>query len=462
MYVYGPTLLSEPLFLFFLAAALWLLVCGTQTADGRAFAASGAAVALAALTRPGVWLFPLVWCAALAAAMTLRRARAHIRPLAKPAGLFLAGYLALCAPWVVKNAVFFGNVGIANGFGAVLYLGTDLRKDGDEPIYSQMQFDTFELTAPHTHFDEEGDALLTKAALARIRAFPLDVALLTLRKIPRVLFGYPNYYFYPQRSFGRFVAANPRRKVCAVMAEMVLVAAAVCGALAALVFLPMPLLLRWWAGTLAAYLTALHAVTFPIPRLMLPLIMLAVPLGAGFWAACGRRKSTYAAACAAVLVVVLIGSWAPSRFSMVSSRYADYFTLQRAVEVGAPLIWNGLAPEENGCVTVTGADPYLVFTLPPFEAQPNQMIFVSMASFPRSKSGLGRMKQLELSWSDGSGFDEARRVPAAFKVVSDARTIAFSPSTSALWRGTLSALRLDFPKSAAGARYCLQSLEVRK
>ncbi len=168
LFVFGGTVLSEPPFIFAMVVAFWCWVVG-KGSSFRWGCAAGVALGIGALIRPTIQLFPLLLLVGVVGSVFGRRSR-QTGVVRAALGCFL-GAAVLILPYVAKNMVLFGRPTIANGFGAVLYLGSDLRKDGNEPVYSRMDFDTYEKTAPYTHLDSEGDSILARAALENLTAF---------------------------------------------------------------------------------------------------------------------------------------------------------------------------------------------------------------------------------------------------------------------------------------------------
>ncbi len=109
---------SEPLFMvFFLLAGLFLLAAADRASPGAALAA-GAALGLAALTRPSALAL-----APLLAAFLLDRRIAR-RPALGLTAAALAGLVLCLAPWTLRNAVRFHElIPISDAGGVSLYAG---------------------------------------------------------------------------------------------------------------------------------------------------------------------------------------------------------------------------------------------------------------------------------------------------------------------------------------------------
>ena len=125
----------------------------------------------------------------------------------------------------------FGKAGLANGLGAVLYLGGDLRRNGDEPVYSGVDFDTFRITTPYTHLDTEGDARLVAVAKDRMLQHPLATGALFIRKGARYLLGSFHGYFWPYNGLVGKLEHDPSwRSKCSTLVWLSLQVFVACGA----------------------------------------------------------------------------------------------------------------------------------------------------------------------------------------------------------------------------------------
>jgi len=266
---YSGTLLSEPLFIFLLVLSLRLLVFPGRYSG----VACGLTLGLATLTRPTPWLIPL-WLVLLLCFFLLPYLKVSSETksyLTRVTFKVCLGFLIVVSPYLLKNYLVFDRLEIATGSGAVLYLGTDLRTDGDEPIYSGRKFDTNKITAPHTHLSIEGDRRLKEAALEQIKEKPLEVFLLTLRKPFRYLFGSTNSYFFPEINLVSFVQSQGVLAGMTRLYNLGLLTFAVVFGIVGLCLPGSPVALRFLSLAIISYFCAVHAVLFPIPRLALPL-----------------------------------------------------------------------------------------------------------------------------------------------------------------------------------------------
>ena len=458
---FGPTLLSEPLFVFFTALGFWLVVSRFESRPGRGALLAGIVLGLGALVRPTLQLFPvallLVWGALALRSRSLRGQL--VLPL-----LLAAGFLLPVVPWALKNALVLDKVGLSNGLGAVLYLGSDLRVDGDEPVYSGMDFRTGEVTAPFTHLDTEGDRRLVHAAWQQVRAHPSDSARLFAKKPFRFLLGRPISYFSPHRDWLEYARRSPLRDLAYVSLEVVLVPLAALVGIAGILLLPGPGAVRVFAGALIAYFTLLHSVTFPIPRLALPIFPPLAVFAAGVITRTDDRRHL-----APTIVAI---SFAVSLWMALSQRGADpgvaserdlqYFETVRRFDVdqGEPAdlrrLWDGR-------FVSTGPDPRLVFSIPPLAVGTNQVVFLELTGDdPAATDASSRRANGHIFWRpEGGSFSEANSQPFRIVVDGERRLHRISPSLRPGWHGNISGFRLDFADNRPGVTYRVDRLEVR-
>jgi len=279
-FTWGPTILSEPPFCFLLVFSLWLMVAAPK---GRFFLC-GLLLGLAALIRPSLQFYPLFALLFLGVlwlcSKRLRKVITAARGLA--GGLcLLIGFSLPVVPYLVKNYVIFERLVLANGLGAVLYLGNDLRTNGDEPVYVGRDFDTFKITAPYTHLDSEGDRRLMAAARDNFKARPYETILLNLKKPFRFLFGSKAYHFYPYKSWFSLHKNAGWKASTAALFELTLTAMVVILGLAGMVYLSGNQVPRFFALSMVLYFVAVHSPLFPIPRMALPIFPYLLFYGAG-------------------------------------------------------------------------------------------------------------------------------------------------------------------------------------
>ena len=457
--VFGPTILSEPPFVFLVTLSFWIAL----RHPGRRgwLVAAGVAMGLAALTRPTVQLWPL---AALAISVALGTLLPVLAAHRRATAALLAGFCVVVVPVVARNALVLGRPAIANGFGAVLYLGNDLRRDGDEPVYSGFEFDTGEWTTPFAHLDSEGDRRLLRRALQTMAAHPADVALLTARKSARYLFGEPTSYLYPYRDIVSAARASTSEAGWGLFEMVTTLAAAMLG-LAGIArrWRELPAFL---AGSFVLYMTALHALTFPIPRLALPIFPILAIYAGGALAdlASARRpgfRSTHGEVLAAAMIPVALAAmcfWNLGKPPyLVPGRYASSFDETQQADLSA---WasRGLARAGDGWMKATEASPSLTGQLAPVHTKPNQAIVVRLAV--RGSASRRRHETVRLAWSGGSSFGVRNSEP--FEVLADGALHDYRivPSAAAGWEGTIAALRIEFPDLAPGANIHVADVRV--
>ena len=458
-YVFSGTILTEPLYTFltFLSITIFIL----NDAQTRALdISSGIVSALAALTRPTTQIFPILLVLAAFLFSSLFRNRATLKK--GRLVCYLLGFLLLVLPFVLKNSLYLGKHGIANGSGAVLYLGNDLRKNGDEPVYSGMDFDTYAITKPYAHLDTEGDKLLTAKAVSMIRENPYDTALLTGRKILKVLFGYPHYYFYPRVDLISFAKIESWQRISFVTFEAFLRIFVTIFGIVALFTLRVDNTLRFLAAGFLSYMVLIHAITFPLPRLLIPNYPVLALFAAGWWSTPQTKRaqcSILGLSLAVLLFVCFVGrSWKPG---VVSERALQWF--DTVVDLSkAEIIRHDLTSSEGSSQLCTdGGRPFVEYSIPQTALQPNLVLLIKLTTTtktPPKKSGIAT-----LSWREGdSPFDPSRA--SSFELIPDGEPHLYqvTPATNPTWKGTVSSFRLDLPKRWKHACYELREATLAK
>ncbi len=360
---YGGTVLSEPPAVFFVCLCLWLVHRAILGRRGRYLVLIGVTLGLAALSRTAMQLFPLILVAAWWLADRWRRRGDLPRPTfgLKDAAIVLAVYVAVCAPWVTKNYLTCGVARLANGFGAVMFLGSDLRCDGDEPVFSGMDWQTRQVTGEFTHLQTEGDRRLMRAAKENISRHPWAWAALSLPKAGRTLIGNPNWHCFPADHYQarqRIEGAGPTAVVFAwwTVGGTLVTLFGLAGLFA--MFRKVPALAAGCLG-LVVYVVGLHAISFAGPRFGLP-VYPALVVGCCEFAARRRPRWLSTALVAGSLFVALyLGfyhAYVPR--CLVSQGKRDYFTLDKRWEppAGAAdelmLDAEGISPAHNACLFV--------------------------------------------------------------------------------------------------------------
>ncbi len=311
------TVLSEPLFFFFVSLAFFAVNYYRQ------FLTAGLALGLACLTRPALLALPGFF---LIAYFLLKGSRRYFDLFA---WLRLTlGFYLFVAPWLFKNYIVFNEPIIAYGSGAVLYLGNDFKTAGDEPVYSGFQFATSEITKPYTHLDREGDRRLKQEALALIKAEPLEFAKLTVFKFGRLLFGYPASYFYPLHYLDVQQLYQPLNwqafagTALQLLTVLLTVGLSVASLLALrLVFVSSS---SYFAAALIVYFVGLHSVLFAIPRMLLPALPAFIYLSALFYKKANRSYCRLALILTVVLTLGLCTYGRLVNYFTVSSSYEHF------------------------------------------------------------------------------------------------------------------------------------------
>jgi hypothetical protein len=259
---FGFSLLSEPLSMFCITVSVWLFI------NRDKYYLSGVFFALATLARPATILFPVGFFL-----IALFLDRPNLKNYLK----FLLVFMLFIVPYCAKNYFLFGKFKIANGSGAVLYLGNDLRTNGHEPIYYGMNFDTYLNTKPYSHLDTKGDEILTSIAKDRILANPYESFKLYIEKVFRLSYGSAFALFYPYSNiidYSRSLLGKIIKVILPTFIQAFLVTGAIFSFL--LVFKNKILL---FPLSLLAYFILLHSALFAIPRMIMPVYGIVIILG---------------------------------------------------------------------------------------------------------------------------------------------------------------------------------------
>ncbi|MDP9702718.1 4-amino-4-deoxy-L-arabinose transferase-like glycosyltransferase [Paenibacillus intestini] len=187
----APTLLTEPIYIFFiLMASYWSLLAISQ--DGvKLYVYAGLFMALATLTRSTFLLAPFFLL--LVMYLVFKSNRKIIRGLV----VLLISFGVVVGPFILKNYILFDRFAINNGSGAVLFLGSRADTEGDEPPYRGKEYSTYEITAPYTHLQSEGDDRLKEVAINNIRDHLFGYVYWDVKKIGRLLVGNNHYWYFP-------------------------------------------------------------------------------------------------------------------------------------------------------------------------------------------------------------------------------------------------------------------------
>ncbi|MCB9853797.1 MAG: glycosyltransferase family 39 protein [Phycisphaerales bacterium] len=375
--LFSSTVLTEPLAFVFVCVAFWSAHRAESRNRLRYVILTGISTALAAYARPSLqlWPFALVGVYALWRLMrNVRKGGATPETTWTPrrVALMTIVHCAILAPWIVKNVMCFGVPRIANGFGAVFYLGSEFRTDGDEPIFSGMNWPNNRIQGPGGHMSLDGEQRLVAAAKANIREHPAAWIELAVRKAGRTLIGGPKWHFFPAATLRAKRQFEGRSKT---LIEFVWwtglgTIVTVCGIAG--------LFMRRRAGgfvfliaiALVVYMTALHAATYALPRF-------AVPMWPAFVLGCAALAAQRPGRGAIVILtfgwmsivayLMLAYVWRPT--CEVEASRAAYFTItadQKIKSAGVSTLsvsLDGHRPDYNTCIFVTAR-------IAPIEGQP--------------------------------------------------------------------------------------------
>ena len=90
---------------------------------------------------------------------------------------------------------------VATGSGAVLWLGSRIDTNGDEPPYYHLPYDTNKITNNLSHLSLEGDTLLKQAAVKNIKENPYIYMKNSIKRIYRLVIGNNYFWFFPYDNF---------------------------------------------------------------------------------------------------------------------------------------------------------------------------------------------------------------------------------------------------------------------
>lgn len=171
---YIPNVLSEPPFLFLMAAWMAALASVIRRQHLAAVIAGGVGMALAVLTRPSAMYLP----AAIAVVFALRAWK--MRGSERRIDLYIVAThalaLAVVIAWIARNAVVFGFPAVAAGAGNALFGGVNAMVDGFDPSYYGLSFDEGSITGPQvSHVSIAGDRILRQSAMAQLAITPWPV-----------------------------------------------------------------------------------------------------------------------------------------------------------------------------------------------------------------------------------------------------------------------------------------------
>jgi len=196
---------SESLFLLLLLAAGWLLLASTDRPSSSLALLAGAAVALAALTRPSALALAPLLAAPLFDRRYPMRVRSHVA-----AAAFL-GFLCTLAPWTLRNAFVYRElVPVNDAGGSAFYQGNsdwmvrfyrlksvEEYRSWSAAMFADLERQTRAIEAAAPRSPSAKSRFFLRKVFEERRGDPAGWAKLLLRKAWDWLRPYPNPLFWP-------------------------------------------------------------------------------------------------------------------------------------------------------------------------------------------------------------------------------------------------------------------------
>jgi len=322
---YSGSILTEPLAFFFVCLSLYAVhrACAGD-ARNRWTIAAGLFAAAAIFSRPSLQPWPVGLLILTLLNRWIPSSRkpsptSSVNDRASPSGrtfkarhalLLLLVTVSIQAPWIIKDSYYFDAPRIANGLGAVLYLGAETKTNADEPGFSGMQWPNVAVQGPHGHMSLDGEQRLKKAAWEKIGENMGPWIKLMPVKALRVLFGGPRWHFQPGRTLHESKLWLGRTRGWVRYIWWTCFGTLVC--VYGLVGLTMMSAKKDAVGlagaSLVITLLVVHVVTYAMPRFLVP-AWPAIALGAAYAAVRLRWYSHVAASSVAGLIIVAITIW---------------------------------------------------------------------------------------------------------------------------------------------------------
>lgn len=373
---YSGSILTEPLAFFFVCLSLYAVHrASAGDARNRWILAAGLFAGFATFSRPSLQPWPagfliltllIRWIPAGRKSSSTSAINDCASPSsrtfkARHALLLLLVAVSIQAPWIIKNACYFDAPGIANGLGAVLYLGAETKTNADEPGFSGMQWPNVAVQGPHGHMSLDGEHRLKKAAWEKIGENMGSWIKLMPVKALRVLFGGPRWHFQPGRTLHESKLWLGRTRGWVRYLWWTCFGTLVC--VYGLVGLTMMSAKKDAVGlagaSLVITLLVVHIVTYAMPRFLLP-AWPAIALGAAYAAVQLRWYSHVAAGIVAAVIIVAITTWhigdAPREVSAARQKaftIACEATFGETVANSIELPCEGFKPRFNTCIFVS-------------------------------------------------------------------------------------------------------------
>ena len=193
-------LLNEPLFNFLILAFCLLAVWAFDKPSFLRFSLAGAALGLTTLCRPTTFLFPAFFVGTM-----LILHWKQLRKTIVPSLAFVAGFMLIIAPWVIRNYIvldYFGLVGSLAG--EQIYAANYESKNPDQPTPMVPEEMTVKLAGKS---DLERSRILSREGLKEILRHPLRFAKNILLKTPKfwtaIGMGKPAIFYYSSSRAGK-------------------------------------------------------------------------------------------------------------------------------------------------------------------------------------------------------------------------------------------------------------------
>ena len=198
---YAPTILTEPLFISLELLGILMGLLAIEKRKTWLFFVTGLIFGLMALVRAAPALYPICLLLFMFVMFCLKKID---KDLLKKTAIFMLGAMMVILPVVIKNGIIFNKYTIATGVGAVLFLGSRVDTQGDEPPYRHLDYDTGKITDPYTHLQIEGDHRLTEVAKENIKNHFMEYLYFDVKKIGRLLIGSNLAWWSPFDNFVDF------------------------------------------------------------------------------------------------------------------------------------------------------------------------------------------------------------------------------------------------------------------
>lgn len=391
---FGTTILTEPPYIFLLVLSIYLISLGFKKDSKKLVFLSGIIFALATLTRPTTQFFPLfIICLYLPCFFLTRFFKVFNSIRINYLLTFILAFSILVLPWFIKNKLLFNKIGIANGSGAVLYLGNDWRKNGDEPFYSNMHFDTYEITKPYSHLDTKGDSLLTKKAVEFIVKDPIFFLQNTILKSFKVLFGYPKDYFAGRNTLKDFMSFPDNKVFYQNIIKLLL--HSFLGLLIIFSFFKFPKNeTDFFIQSLILYFIIIHSITFPIPRLFLPALAISCCLVKNVFL---NKKKIITFIPLYIGIILFLSFSRINHSDYVSPRRLNFFKAEKIDILNEGVF--STDKNKNGFYKITKSQNHIIeYKINPVKTAVNKVLIFNISQNNLEKN-INKVQTLTIAWS---------------------------------------------------------------